>query len=264
MSRQRALLVDITRCVGCGACTEACREQNGLPDVEDTDLSPNSFTVVQEKGDYYVRKLCRHCVNPTCASVCPVGAFTKTEEGPVIYDGTKCIGCRYCLMACPFEVPRYEWDKTAPLVSKCIMCYDRIKAGEQTACAEACPAGATTFGYRDELIEEAHRRIKESPGDYYNHVYGEHEVGGTNVLFLSPVKFEDLGFRTDLGTVALPELTWEVLKGLPNLVTAGGVALAGVWWLVNRRVTVDTLRHESGEKHPVKPQQSVTGKGGAE
>ncbi len=264
MSRQRALLIDIARCVGCGACTDACREQNGLPQVEDKDLTANSYTVLQERGDYYVRKLCRHCVEPTCVSVCPVGAFTKTPEGPVTYDGSKCIGCRYCMMACPFDVPRYEWDSRAPLVSKCIMCHERVKEGGQTACAEACPAEATTYGYRDELIEEAHRRIRENPDDYYDHVYGEHEVGGTNVLFLSPVNFAELGFRTDLGDGSLPELTWDALKKIPNLITASGVALAGIWWLVNRRASVDQLRHQCGQRHPHKPHDTDTGKGGAE
>jgi len=253
MDRPRAILVDISRCVGCGACSAACKEANGLPDTEETQLSATAWTALAEKGDYYVRNLCRHCTDPTCVSVCPVGAFVKTAEGPVIYDGDKCIGCRYCMTACPFQVPRYEWTSRAPLVRKCIMCHERVKNGQMTACAEACPESATVFGYRDEMIAEARRRIAENPGQYVDHIYGEHEVGGTNVLFLSPVPFEELGFRMDLGNDALPELTWEALKKIPNLVTASGVALGGLWWLINRRATVDHLRYESGEKHPSRP-----------
>jgi formate dehydrogenase iron-sulfur subunit len=258
MDRQRALLIDITRCIGCGACAEACKQTNGLPPEPEKQLSATAFTVLHEKGDHYVRELCRHCQQPTCVSVCPVGAFVKTPEGPVIYDGEKCIGCRYCMTACPFAVPRYEWTKRAPLVRKCVMCYDRVKEGKMTACSEACPAEATVFGWRDELLAEARRRINENPDGYFNSIYGEHEVGGTNVLFLSPVNFADLGFRTDLGNAALPPLTWEVLAKIPNFVVASGVVLGGLWWLINRRATVDQLRHQTGERHPSDPGQLGT------
>lgn len=253
MDRQRALLIDITRCIGCGVCAEACKTANGLPPQVETQLSATAYTVVEQKGDYFIRKMCRHCQEPTCVSVCPVGAFVKTAEGPVIYEGEKCIGCRYCMTACPFAVPRYEWTKKAPLVRKCTMCYERVKAGKMTACAEACPEGATVFGYRDELLAEARRRISANPDGYFKHIYGESEVGGTNVLFLAPVQFADLGFRTDLGDIALPNLTWEALEKIPNFVVASGVILGGLWWLINRRATVDQLRHETGQKHPEHP-----------
>ncbi|MBI5866796.1 MAG: 4Fe-4S dicluster domain-containing protein [candidate division Zixibacteria bacterium] len=258
MDRQRALLIDITRCVGCGACSEACKTANKLPPETEKTLSATAYTVVQEKGDYFVRDLCRHCQQPTCVSVCPVGAFEKTADGPVTYDGDKCIGCRYCMTACPFSIPRYEWTSRAPLVRKCIMCSERVKEGKMTACSEACPAEATVFGWRDELIADAHRRISENPDGYYNLVYGENEVGGTNVLFLSPVNFADLGFPTNLGNAALPPLTWEVLEKIPNFVVASGVILGGLWWLINRRATVDELRHQTGESHPQHPGQSAS------
>ena len=250
MTRQRALLIDITRCVGCEACTYACKEANNLPDTEETTLSATAFTVLEERGEFYVRKLCRHCADPSCASACPVGAFVKTPEGPVIYDGDKCMGCRYCMIACPFQVPRYEWDKRAPLVRKCIMCHDRIKNGGVTACSEACTEEATIFGYRDDLLALARQRIADNPDDYIHHVYGEKEVGGTNVLFLASVAFAQLGLREDLGDDALPQLTWEALKSVPNILSSGGIALAGLWWLINRRVTVDKLRQQTGQKHP--------------
>src|SRR5512140_1585048 len=163
----KGLLIDITKCIGCGACREACREKNGLPESTDTDLSERTFTVIKTKGGINYRKLCMHCVDPACASACPVGALKKTSHGPVTYDADRCMGCRYCMVACPFGVPRYEWSKALPLVRKCIFCPDRVSKGQPSACAEACPTGATQFGERDELIREAHKRIAAEPGKYY-------------------------------------------------------------------------------------------------
>ena len=123
-----------------------------------------------------------HCNEPTCVSVCLVGAFKKTDTGAVIYDETKCIGCRYCMQACPFEVPRYEWSSVSPRIQKCKMCYERIAAGGKTACAEACMFDATVFGDRDDLIKEARKRIDANPATYVNYIYGLTEVGGTSVF----------------------------------------------------------------------------------
>src|SRR5512134_1299722 len=121
-----AILIDTTRCVGCMACQEACKKEYGFPAGEEKELSATARTVVEEHGDYYVRRMCMHCDSPSCASVCPVGALRKTDEGPVVYDEKACMGCRYCMVACPFDVPRYEWHSTTPRVQKCTMCYDRI------------------------------------------------------------------------------------------------------------------------------------------
>jgi formate dehydrogenase iron-sulfur subunit len=197
----------VTRCIGCQACSQACKESHGFEGTgEETELDATTYTVLLDKGDdRYLRRLCMHCADPSCASACPVGAFTKTELGPVVYDGSKCLGCRYCIVACPFNVPRYEWSKPVPVVRKCDGCYERQQQGRINACAEACPAEATTAGTREELLAEAHRRIAESPDTYYPHVYGEHEVGGTNVLVLSPVPFEELGMKMGLGNEPLPE-----------------------------------------------------------
>lgn len=234
----KAILFDVTMCIGCGACRDACKEKNGFPEGEEEELSSTAYTVVQEKEDLFVRRMCMHCVEPTCVSVCPVGAFEKTPEGPVTYDADKCIGCRYCMLACPFQVPRYEWDKALPLVRKCDMCGDRVAQGLPAMCAEVCPTGATMFGDRDELIEEAERRIRQSPETYVHHIYGVEEVGGTSVLILSPVPFEELGYRKDLGKNPLPLLTWKALSKIPSVVAVGGVALYGIWWITNRRVEV--------------------------
>jgi formate dehydrogenase iron-sulfur subunit len=238
--RQRALLIDVTRCIGCHACAAACQELHQLPgDGTDAELSATAYTVVADKGeDRYVRKLCMHCVDPSCVSVCPVGALSKTELGPVTYDASRCLGCRYCMVACPFSVPRYEWSKAVPAVRKCDFCVARLEAGQLPACAEACPAEATVAGTREELLAEAHRRIREEPGKYHPQVYGETEVGGTSVLFLSPVPFESLGFRTNLGSAPLPTLTWQALSKVPAVVSLGGAALFGIFWITHRRQEV--------------------------
>ncbi|MGE5232582.1 MAG: 4Fe-4S dicluster domain-containing protein [Acidobacteriota bacterium] len=244
-TRPMALLIDITRCVGCKECVRACLEEHGLPgDYEKiTGLSSKSHTALTARGELYVRELCRHCLEPSCASVCPVGAFEKTAAGPVVYDANRCMGCRYCMQACPFNVPKYQWDKAAPAVTKCDFCAPRLAAGKPTACAEACPAEATVFGAREDLLAEAHRRIAAEPKKYYPQVYGEKEVGGTSVLFLSPVPFEELGFRTDL-KMTPPHLTAEALAKIPHVVSVGGALLFGIWWITNRREEVARVESE--------------------
>jgi len=235
------LLIDTTRCVGCNACAEACKEANDLPGEIDPKLTARTWTVVEDRDDVYVRRLCMHCDEPSCASVCPVGALYKSDEGPVAYDETRCIGCRYCMLACPFQVPKYEWDSALPRVRKCIGCLERLRDGEIPACAAACPAEATTFGDRDTLLKEARQRIQDSPDEYEHHIYGEREVGGTNTLFLAAVPFAQLGFVTNVGETAMPSLTWEALSKIPNVVSVGGVALLGIWWIVNRRMEIERL-----------------------
>jgi formate dehydrogenase iron-sulfur subunit len=233
----RGILVDITRCIGCRGCVAACKEIHSFPGSDqETELSATAYTaMVDYADDRHVRKLCMHCVKPSCASVCPVGALSKTAEGPVTYDASKCLGCRYCMVACPFSVPRYEWASAVPSVRKCDMCAGRAAKGEVPACVEACPAEATIAGTREELLAEAHKRIAENPGAYHPQVYGETEVGGTSVLFLSPVPFEELGFKAGLGTTPLPELTWNALEKIPGVVTIGGAMLFAIWWITNRR-----------------------------
>jgi formate dehydrogenase iron-sulfur subunit len=233
----RAILFDMTRCSGCGECVAACMKKQGFDgDPEKvTELSARAYTALAEKDDFSYRMLCRHCVEPSCVSVCPVTALEKTELGPVVYDPDKCMGCRYCMTACPFNVPRYEWDEPVPAVRKCDMCFDLQSQGQPTACSEACPNEATISGSREELIAEAWERIKEAPDEYHPHVYGEHEIGGTSVLYLAPFPIEELGFDPALGTDPLPQNTWRVLNKIPSIAVTAGVSMLAFWWITKRR-----------------------------
>lgn len=239
--KKKAILVDITKCIGCGACQLACKTKNGLPEGEEKKLSSTAYTAIDERDGVYVRRLCMHCENPTCASVCPVGAIRKTDTGPVVYTAEKCIGCRYCMQACPFQVPRYEWNHTTPKMQKCNLCYDRVAEGQLPACVEACPTGASIFGDRDEILREARRRLRENADQYVQYIYGEGEVGGTSVLYLSAVPFGSLGFKTDVSKEPLPMLTWQALSKIPGVVFTGSVLLYGIWWITNRREEVRKL-----------------------
>ena len=246
----KGLLIDTTRCIGCGACTAACKEQNNLPMPIEPSTTAYTWTVVERHAGVNVRRLCMHCEQPTCVSVCPVGALSKTPEGPVVYDSAKCIGCRYCIMACPFGVPKYQWDRALPIVGKCVMCSPRVSAGLPTACAAVCPTGATLFGERDDLAAEARSRISAQPASYVDHVYGLEEAGGTSVLMLSSVPFSQLGLRSDLPNRPIPLLTWQVLSKVPDFVVLAGVFLFGIHWITHRREEVQ--RAPAGLPHPAR------------
>ena len=243
-TRSNALLIDITKCVGCLACEQACKELHGFPKEHEASLSETALTVVSERGGKFVRRQCMHCLSPACASACPVGALIKTPEGAVRYAGAKCIGCRYCMIACPFDVPKYEWSKLAPYVTKCDLCAERQLAGKPTACAEACPTGATVFGERDALLAEAHKRIADNPA-YVRKIYGETEVGGTSVFYLSDVPFEDLGFVTAPSNQPMPSLSAAALGEVPTVVLVGGSLLSGLYWFTQRKREVALAEHQA-------------------
>lgn len=248
----KSILVDTTLCIGCGQCVVACKETNHLPPVQGDNLinitlSEKTLNVVESHGSVFIRRFCMHCEDPTCASVCPVGALQKTAAGPVIYKEDLCIGCRYCMMACPFGIPRYEWEKVwAPRVKKCTMCAPRQAQGLQPSCTEVCPVHAGIFGERDDLLREAQSRIDKEPQKYFPHIYGKEEVGGTSVLYLSAVPFDALGLPADLPHDALPNYTYRVLSKLPRVISATGVLLGGIYWITNRREAV--AESEKAEK----------------
>lgn len=238
-----AMLIDLSRCVGCGNCQRACNEANQLtPTTEQAQrLSAESYTSV-ERHDLadgktrWVKRQCMHCLDAACASACPVKALYKTPEGPVAYRPNRCLGCRYCMVSCPFDVPRFEWqDGVTPEIRKCMFCYERQQNGEQPACMANCPSGALQFGRRDELLRQAHARIAANPAQYVDHVYGEQEAGGTSVLYISDMPFEQLGFRTDVTTRPVPAYTWDVMSKLPAVVGSMAVVLTGASILTRRR-----------------------------
>ncbi|MFN7951680.1 MAG: hydrogenase 2 operon protein HybA [bacterium] len=202
------MLYDATRCIGCKACMGACNAANDVtPDTRASggvwhaplDLNEHAKNIIKLYRDpasgeqSYVKRQCMHCLDPACATACMLGAYQKRERGIVSYDPSLCIGCRYCEMACPFNVPKFEWSKAAPKMVKCELCKERVAEGKEPACCEVCPVDAVIFGLRSELLAEAHKRIEEHPDRYLHHVYGEHEAGGTQVLYLSHVPFEKLG-----------------------------------------------------------------------
>jgi len=176
----------------------------------------------------------------------------KTEEGPVIWHTERCIGCRYCMLACPFHIPKFEWDKAWPKIRKCTMCFDRLtqeKEGfTEPACSKACPTDAIVTGEREELLTEAHRRLVDNPGKYYQHIYGEKEVGGTCVLHLSSVPFEQLHYPTDLPTESLAVNTSWAMKGLPYVIVALSLGMIGVYSARRRKIESE-LKESEGSGH---------------
>jgi formate dehydrogenase iron-sulfur subunit len=235
------LLYDSTKCIGCDACSAACKEQNHLPGEVEDHTTAYTWTVVEKDKGANLRKLCMHCLVPTCASVCPVGALTKSAEGPVVYASEKCMGCRYCMMACPFNVPKYQWDRPVPIVGKCIMCYGRVTDGKATACATACPTGATVFGERKDLLMDARERMRANPSTYVDAIYGVKEAGGTGVLIIAGVPFATLGLNMALTDEPPPMRTWQVLSKLPDFVTVWGASLYAVHWITSRRDEVTRI-----------------------
>lgn len=238
------ILIDTAQCIGCQLCVKACKEANNLPaENRVTTLSPTALTIIDfknispqlEKAEIKpVKRQCMHCEEPACVSVCPVAALTKNDRGAVVYDDTKCIGCRYCMVACPFGVPKYNWTSPNPKINKCT--YGCMADGkrDQPACVQICPVKALSYGKRDELLAIAKSRIEQEPERYVNQVYGEKEVGGTTMLYLSATPFDQLGFRTDLPTEPLPNLTWAAQELVPPIFGGLIAVLSGIAWWTHR------------------------------
>jgi len=278
------ILYDATLCIGCKSCMVACKKFNSQPggalvspgrsappyEYRDglpiwdapTDLSSRTLSIIKvyrngaathkdtvADGYSFVKQHCLHCLSPACVSVCPVGALHKDPAtGIVAYSEDKCIGCRYCMLACPFRIPRYEYESASPQVRKCQLCQHRIAAGDYSACCEFCPTGASLFGRVADLRDEARRRLALKPGQEYafplqrlgaggslsrpvaryeNRVYGLNEAGGTQYLLLAGVPFELLGFDKNLREAPLPDLTWGYIKKIPALIV-GVLAVSAV------------------------------------
>ena len=240
-----AILIDITKCTGCEKCVDACNKSNKEePKIEYSNLSRDGLSgrqltsIVSVSKDRFAKKQCLHCEKPACEEACLVGAIEKTETGAVIYDKTKCIGCRYCMLACPVGIPRYEWDKKLPYMKKCNMCYERQVDGLKPACVEACPNGVLTFGKRDELITKAGKIIAGNQ-KYINHIYGEKDLGGTSVMYITDVPLEPLGWPEKIGDRSIHSYTWPVLSKTPFLALGVCSFLTGTLWVVNRRMKLE-------------------------
>ena len=281
----RAILVDTTKCISCRGCQVACKQSHNLP-AERTYIegratafqnpialsaktmmmiTMNEIEEPKAPGGLkwvFAKRQCMHCESPACASACPVTALHKTKEGPVNYDSSKCLGCRYCVWACPFGVPTADWDSLAPQIVKCTMCYERITdttapaaelngapltgdaqariaAGfKLPACVKTCPTGCLKFGDRDALIAEARKRMADAPDRYIDHIYGETEAGGTCYIYISNVQFEKLGFRTDLGARGYPSYSAGQMGAVAPAVIGVGAILGGIYMLQKRREEV--------------------------
>jgi Fe-S-cluster-containing dehydrogenase component len=246
------MLTDLTECVGCRSCEKACNLANRLPDPEipfdeksvfEKKRRPtaSAYTVVNryenpQSSDrpFYRKVQCNHCNEPGCAAACPVKAYTKTPEGAVLYNKDVCFGCRYCMVACPFYVPAYDYESALdPRIVKCTLCHERVKNGGMPACAEACPAGTITFGKREALIDLARTRIRRNPDRYIDHIYGEYEVGGTSWMYISGIPFDRMDFPADLVEKPLVEQTKGFLSAVPLVLTIWP-ALLGMCYAATR------------------------------
>lgn len=268
------VLHDITRCIGCRRCEAACNRVHelGTPDRPFDDLAVmdlprrthhQAFTVVNryappaadsaadgfrggngaaragQGAPVFVKTQCNHCLEPACASACFVKAFKKYATGAVVYDESLCVGCRYCMIACPFNIPTYEYDQPlTPRIRKCDLCHQRQLAGLPPGCVADCPKEALTFGPRNALIDVARRRIGEHSGRYIPHIYGEHEMGGTSWLYLSGVSFAAVGMNERLGNLPASAFTANVLETIPIVVGLWPVLLTGIYAISRRKDAV--------------------------
>jgi len=231
------VLYDSSRCVGCRTCEYECAKAHGLPEplsevaaVRKTDETCNTVvnTYQTSKGEVYIKRQCMHCNQPACAAACLTQAMHKNETGPVTWNGDKCMGCRYCMVSCPFDMPKFEFHSANPKIQKCDMCFDRQKAGEKPTCVTNCPNEALMYGTRRDLIKEARRRIYEKPDLYVDQIYGEHDAGGTGWLYIASVPFEELGMNTSLQQSSYPALTKGFLYSVPSVFVLFPTILLGI------------------------------------
>lgn len=251
-----SILVDVTKCSGCEKCVAACIDTNNLNRQKaDYDraaskdgLSENRLlSIVEVAEGKFARKSCMHCEEPGCVTACLVGGLTKSDTGAVVYDASKCIGCRYCMLSCPYGIPRYEWSKTIPFMRKCSMCYDKIKDGGKPACVEACPNNAIHFGTREDMLKFAQKKIQNS-NKYIKHIWGESERGGTSVLYISDTDLSKLGWAKP-GSLSIPEIAEPVVNATPVIGGSVAASLLGITWIVNRRMKLDRNNNSNNNKN---------------
>jgi len=263
----KGVLYDMTRCIGCRSCEAACNKEQGLPepDLPFNDFSvftpsahghkrrpdEKSYTVVNRydppsaDGPVFRKIQCNHCLEPACVTSCFVNAYTKTEEGAVIYNPDVCVGCRTCMIACPFSIPAFRYSSAfEPRIMKCVFCYEtRLKEDKLPACVEACPREALTFGYRETLLQIARQRISANPDRYVSHIYGEHEAGGTAWLTISGVPFSETGFDTSVPKQPIINYVKDFLAIVPMVLTIWPGLFAG-FYVLSRKKTAAQKKQE--------------------
>ncbi len=268
------VLVDLTRCVGCRSCEAACNKEQKLPapgrpfdDMSVFDETfhggkqkrrpdENAYTVInrynpEDSAPVYRKVQCNHCNEPACLSSCFVNAYTKTPEGAVVYNSNVCVGCRTCMVACPFHVPAYSYSSSFdPVIKKCIFCYDtRLKKGLPPACVEICPQEALTFGKRKDLIKIGHQRIETHPGRYVDHLYGEKELGGTSWMYLAPVAFDQVGFDASPGNEPIINNVKDFLGTVPMVLAIWPAMFTGFHLLAKKQKGHDDHNHDAEQQH---------------
>jgi len=264
--KQKALLLDMTKCTGCRGCQTACKQWHNLK-AEKTEffggdgyqnpanLSSNTYTLVKFhevvennvfKNWAFMKLQCQHCLTPACVSACLVGALEKKGNGPVVWNSSKCIGCRYCMLACPYDVPKYQWDNINPEIRKCNLCFDRIDEKLEPSCAKTCPSDAILFGDRNALINIAEKRLFENPEKYHNHIYGQDEVGGTCILSISSIPLEDISYPKNLTTKPLTSRTSPTMNAITPTAIGIGAFLGLFAILVNRKNKIAREKNAGG------------------
>ena len=265
------VLVDLSRCVGCRSCEAACNKEQKLPAPEKpfNDFSVfdeihhgqkrrtdetrytivNRYDIPGREHPLFRKIQCNHCLEPACLTSCFVNAYTKTPEGAVIYDSTVCVGCRTCMVACPFYIPTFRYSSAfKPRIMKCVFCHDtRLTKGLPPACVEACPQEALTFGRRTDLVAAGKQRIRENPGNYVDHLYGEHEAGGTSWMYLSPAPFEQVGIDTTVPKEPILNYVKDFLSIVPMVLTIWPALFAGFHLLATRKDKMAEQKKNEGE-----------------
>ncbi len=251
------MLYDATKCIGCKSCMVACKKANHLPPELDRDglhdapidLSAKTVNIIKlyehGKERSFIKRQCMHCLDPACVTACPMKAMRKDPKTGIVYwNGESCIGCRYCMMACPFDIPKFEWDSPFPKIVKCTLCKDtNLKEKGIPACCEVCPTGAVIFGKRKELLEEAKRRIAQNPERYVHEIYGEYEAGGTGVLILAGVDFLKLGLPS-LPKKSPAAFAREIHHGIYKTAVPPFLSFGIVYFILSRRNRQDKDKKE--------------------
>ena len=261
MKKDYAVLFDATKCIGCGSCTVACKLWNDLPfegnahgygaGLDDTTWTVVQYYDLKKDGEdvlRFAKQQCRHCLEPACASVCFAKAITVDQGGAVVYNAKKCVGCRYCMIACPYDVPKYEWGKVFPSVMKCQFCADKLANNENPACTSACPSGALLFGDRESLLSEARTRLAGDSG-YVQQIYGEKEAGGSRWLTIADVPLDELGLPQKVSAASIPGLVHDYLKWKPGVFLGAAAVFGALGFYTHRRLKVEAAEKAEKEEN---------------